>query len=71
LADVTSLVYCQVSKLSKIKLKLVNKHIEEQNLAHFPSCKSIFKTSGEKRFAWPKEKFSEIIHLLKMNSNQI
>jgi hypothetical protein len=33
-------------------------------LAHFPSCKNVFKSSGEKRFAWPEEKFSEIIQML-------
>jgi hypothetical protein len=39
-------------------------HIQEQNSAHFLSSKSIFETAGVKRFAWPKEKLSEIIQLL-------
>jgi hypothetical protein len=33
-------------------------------MAHFPSCKSVFETSGEKRFTWPNKEFSEIIHML-------
>jgi hypothetical protein len=33
-------------------------------LAHFRSCKSVFETPGEKRVAWSKEEFSEIIQLL-------
>jgi hypothetical protein len=39
---------------------LINKHVEEKNLAYFPSCKRAFETPGEISFAWPKEKFSEI-----------
>jgi hypothetical protein len=45
----------------EMKLKFVNKHVEERNLFHFPSCKSAFEISREER---RKEKFSEIVQLL-------
>jgi hypothetical protein len=45
-----------------MKLGLINKHVEERNLARFPSCKCL--RNIWRRFAWPKEKFSEIIQLL-------
>jgi hypothetical protein len=53
-----------------MKLKMINKHVEERNLVYFPSCKSVYETSGGKRFAWPKERFSEIIQLLRNEYNQ-
>jgi hypothetical protein len=43
---------------------LINEHVEERNLDHFPSWKSVFERSGGKRFAQPNEEFSEIIQPL-------
>jgi hypothetical protein len=46
-------------KAFEVKLKLINKHAEDRNFVHFRSCKSVFETSGEERFAWPKEEFKK------------
>jgi hypothetical protein len=44
-------------KAFEIKLKLINEHVYERNLAHFPFYKSAFETSGEKSFAWKNDFF--------------
>jgi hypothetical protein len=65
LVDITSLLNALCTKLQgkgkllpyvisdikafEMKLKLINTHAEERNLAHFPTCKSAFETSGEKK----------------------
>jgi hypothetical protein len=52
-------------KALEMKVKLINKHGEERNLAQVPSCSnSRFQTSGEKRAYMVKAKLSEIIQLL-------
>jgi hypothetical protein len=50
-------------KTSEMKLKLINKHSEERNLAHLRSCKSVFETS-EENVCMVKGKISEIIQQL-------
>jgi hypothetical protein len=42
-----------------MKLKLINKHAEERNLAQFPSCKSLFETSGEKGLHGQRKTFRD------------
>lgn len=52
------------SDTENFQWKLINKHVEEQNLAHFSSCKRFSETYGEKMLPWPKKKYSETIQML-------
>jgi hypothetical protein len=56
LMDITSLLNELNTKL-RGKLKLINEQVKERILVHLHSCKSVFETSGEKKFCMAKRKF--------------